>query len=75
MSDDSADSIRLRAAMEEAIAMIADGSSVVSGWLALDCAQMLLEQAHRDLRGSLSPERAAALRRIAHDIRILSSHV
>ena len=75
MIDDGGDSVRLRAAVEEAIDMVADGSPMVSGWLALDCAQMLLEQAHRDLRGSLPPERAAALRRIAHDIRVLASRV
>lgn len=69
------DAAGLRAAVEEAVRCIADDSTVVASWLALDCAEMLIKLAARDLRATMSPEKASALAVVAHDLRRVANRV
>lgn len=75
MTASETDTAHLRLAMEEAVRSVSNGSATLSGWLALDCAQTLLDLARRELGPSLTPEQAEALAHVSARLRMLSSHV
>ena len=66
---------QLRGAVEEAIRTVSDGSATLSGWLALDCAEMLVSLARDELRPSLTVEQAQAVDRLTLELREISSCV
>lgn len=75
MTTTQAETTHLRRAVEEAVRSVSAGSPTVAGWLALDCAQALLDLARRELGPSLTPEQDEALVQVAARLRTISSYV
>ena len=69
------ESIALRSAVQEAIRDVANQSPTLSGWLALDCAEMLVMLASTELGPSITPDQSDELDEIVMRLRRVAAYV
>ncbi|MEM9798583.1 MAG: hypothetical protein AAF919_18995 [Pseudomonadota bacterium] len=67
--------VNLRTDVTDTIRRAAEDNPTLSGWMALDCAQMLLDFAADELRPRLSPSQAEELTFLAYRLRALSTEI
>ncbi|WP_308915036.1 hypothetical protein [Jannaschia sp. LMIT008] len=69
------ESVHLRTAIQEAIRDVANQSATLSGWLALDCAEMLVLLARQELGPAITPEQSDELDEIVLRLRRVAAYV